>query len=124
MQQNRVTLCKVEHCWPRKCAKQSFFEGCLVSFHYALDLNFHPRFPLHNALIGGPSSIQKSIVKSLEPLKWKNIVNLVKEFGCQTRVLIEVRSVSPMCGMPKGRASLEAIMLFESAGTSSQSSQA
>jgi hypothetical protein len=29
-----------------------------------------------------------------------------------------------MCGMPKGRASPEAIMLFESAGTSSQSSQA
>jgi len=29
-----------------------------------------------------------------------------------------------MCGMPKGRASPEGIMLFESAGTSSQSSQA
>jgi len=29
-----------------------------------------------------------------------------------------------MCGMPKGRASLEGIMLFESVGTSSQSSQA
>jgi hypothetical protein len=29
-----------------------------------------------------------------------------------------------MCGMPKGRASPRGIMLFEGAGTSSQSSQA